>query len=225
MKVLLIEDERELALNIREYLKGDDILCEWASCAREAREKLAMYEYDCIILDLMLPDGDGIHLLKEIKNEGKNSGVLIISAKNTLDSKIEGLAEGADDYLTKPFHLAELRARVFAIWRRKFFDGKNKIVFNEIEIEPLSRTVRVYGKPMNLTRNEYALLLYLIENENRVLSRSSIAEHLSGDMADMLDNFDFVYAHIKNLKSKLKNAGAKNYIKTLYGLGYKWEKA
>jgi len=188
-----------------------------------AVEKISMYEYDCILLDLMLPDGNGFEILKELKRQNKTEGIIIISARETLESKIEGLQLGADDYLTKPFHLSELLVRIQALIRRKNFKGSNIVTFNEIEIDIFAKTVKVDGRMIDLTKKEIDLLLYLIGNKNKVLSKGAIAEHLSGDMADMLDNHDFVYAHIKNLKNKLKEAGSGDYIKTVYGLGYKWQ--
>jgi DNA-binding response OmpR family regulator len=197
--------------------------CEWANNFEIALEKINAYDYDCVLLDLTLPNSNGMDILKAIKKQQKNEGIIIISAKDTLESRLEGLALGADDYLTKPFHLSELLARVQAIIRRKQFSGNNVLVFNEIEIDIFAKTVKVNQENIDLTKKEFDLLLYLIGNKNRVLSKSSLAEHLSGDMADMLDNHDFVYAHIKNLKRKLQNAGAGDYIKTIYGTGYKWE--
>ncbi len=223
MKLLLIEDEKELALSIQKYLTDKDFVCEWVYNKKDAIEKISIYDYDCILLDLMLPDGNGFDILKELKHQNKAEGIIIISAKETLETRIEGFEIGADDYLTKPFHLSELLVRIQALIRRKNFNGNNIVVFNEISIDILSRTVKVNNKPVEITKKEIDLLLYLIGNENRVLSKSAIAEHLSGDMADMLDNHDFVYAHIKNLKKKLNDAGSGDYIKSVYGLGYKWK--
>jgi DNA-binding response OmpR family regulator len=171
----------------------------------------------------MLPDGNGFEILKELKDQNKTEGIIIISAKETLETRIEGFNLGADDYLTKPFHLSELLVRVQALIRRKNFKGSNIVSFNEIHIDILSKAVKVNNNKIDITKKEIDLLLYLIGNENRVLSKSAIAEHLSGDMADMLDNHDFVYAHIKNLKKKLNDAGSGDYIKSVYGLGYKWK--
>jgi DNA-binding response OmpR family regulator len=171
----------------------------------------------------MLPDGNGFEILKELKKQRKTDGIIIISAKETLETKIEGFNLGADDFLTKPFHLSELLVRVQALIRRKNFKGSNITTFNEIEIDILSKTVKVAGIKLDITKKEFDLLLYLVGNQNRVLSKSAIAEHLSGDMADMLDNHDFVYAHIKNLKKKLSDAGSGDYIQSVYGLGYKWK--
>ncbi|MBL0068632.1 MAG: response regulator transcription factor [Chitinophagaceae bacterium] len=223
MKLLLIEDEKELALSIQKYLTDKDFVCEWVYNKKDAIEKISIYDYDCILLDLMLPDGNGFDILKELKHQKKAEGIIIISAKETLETRIEGFEIGADDYLTKPFHLSELLVRIQALIRRKNFNGNNIVVFNEISIDILSKTVKVNNKPIDITKKEIDLLLYLIGNENRVLSKSAIAEHLSGDMADMLDNHDFVYAHIKNLKKKLNDAGSGDYIKSVYGLGYKWK--
>jgi len=222
MKLLLIEDEQELASSIQSYLTGSDFVCELAINGKTAIDKILTYNYDCILLDLMLPDGNGFEILKELKKQKKTEGVIIISAKETLESRIEGFNLGADDYLTKPFHLSELLVRIHALIRRKNFKGNNLIEYNEIKIDILSKTVKVKSKVIDITKKEIDLLLYLIGNENKVLSKSAIAEHLSGDMADMLDNHDFVYAHIKNLKNKMKASGCNDYIKTVYGLGYKW---
>jgi DNA-binding response OmpR family regulator len=223
MKLLLIEDERELANSIQTYLAGNDFVCEWVITKEAATDKILTYDYDCILLDLMLPDGNGLEILKELKRQKKSEGVIIISAKETLETRIEGFNLGADDYLTKPFHLSELLVRIQALIRRKKFKGNNIITHHEIEVDILSKTVKIKGAKIDITKKEIDLLLYLIGNENKVLSKSAIAEHLSGDMADMLDNHDFVYAHIKNLKNKMKAAGCSDYIKTVYGLGYKWQ--
>lgn len=223
MKLLLIEDEKDLATTIQDYLTGNDFVCEWVITAKSAIDKISTYNYDCILLDLMLPDGNGFEILKELKKQNKTEGVIIISAKETLETRIEGLTLGADDFLTKPFHLSELLVRIQALIRRKNFKGNNLVAYKEIEIDIHSKTVKVKNKKIDLTKKEIELLLYLIGNENMVLSKSAIAEHLSGDMADMLDNHDFVYAHIKNLKNKMKDAGCYDYIKTVYGLGYKWQ--
>ncbi len=223
MKILIIEDERELAESIKSYMKANDVMCEIANNIEQALDKIGIYEYDCILLDLMLPDGNGFEVLSELKKQGKTEGIIIISAKETLETRIEGFNLGADDYLTKPFHLSELLVRIQALVRRKNFKGSNFIEFNELEIDILAKSVSVKGKKIDVTKKEIDLLLYLIGNKNRVLSKSAIAEHLSGDMADMLDNHDFVYAHIKNLKKKLSEAGGNDYIKTVYGLGYKWQ--
>lgn len=223
MKILIIEDEQDLAQSIAEYLSEESYLCEFASTYRQALDKIETYHYDCILLDIMLPDGNGMKILEELKRQNKQDGVIIISAKDALDDKIQGLQIGADDYLTKPFHLAELTARIYSVIRRKQFGNSNTVQQNELQIDLLAKTVLVNNDLISLTKKEFDLLLYFIGNKNRVISKSTLAEHLSGDFADMLDNHDFVYAHIKNLKKKLNEAGCDNYLKTVYGTGYKWE--
>jgi len=223
MKILIIEDEAELARSISEYLSKENYLCEFAGTYKQAIEKVEAYEYDCVLLDLMLPGGSGMRILEVIKQQNKQEGVIIISAKNAMEDKVEGLQIGADDYLSKPFHLPELAARIYSVIRRKSFGNSNFIQQNELKIDLLAQSVFVNSKPVFLTKKEMGLLLYFIGNKNRVVSKNALAEHLSGDIADMFDNHDFVYAHIKNLKKKLTEAGCQNYLKTIYGVGYKWE--
>lgn len=223
MKILIIEDELEIAQSIKNYFRTNGIQCEMAENYKLALSKIDSYDYDCILLDLMLPDGDGFDILRELKRKNKTDGVIVVSAKETLETRLEGFNLGADDYLTKPFHLSELLVRMQALIRRKNFKGSNNLIFNEIVIDILSKSVTVNDIKLDLTKKELDLLLFLIGNENKILSKAAIAEHLSGDMADMLDNHDFIYAHIKNLKKKLSQAGSGDYIKTAYGLGYKWE--
>ena len=223
MKILVVEDEKELATSIGTYLSDENYLCEFAYSSQQALEKIHLYSYDCILLDLMLPGGTGIQLLKELKSSNRQDGVIIISAKNSLHDKIEGLKIGADDYLAKPFHLSELAARIFSVIRRKHFGSVNIIEQNEIRINLLAKTATVNEREIPLTKKEFDLLLYFVSNKNKVISKSALAEHLSGDVADMFDNYDFIYAHIKNLKKKLNDAGSQNYLKTLYGSGYKWD--
>lgn len=223
MKILIIEDEPELAKSIGAYLSGESYLCEYAGTVREAMDKIDLFEYDCILLDLTLPGGDGLKILEELKRMKKQDGVIIISAKNSVDDRIRGLQIGADDYLPKPFHLPELAARIHSVIRRKHFGSVNVIEQNELKVDLLGKEVSVHDKPLSLTRKEFDLLMYFISNKNRVISKSALAEHISGEMADMFDNYDFVYAHIKNLKKKLGEAGCDNYLKTIYGTGYKWE--
>ncbi len=224
MKILIIEDEQELAQDMVKYLTNEQYLCECASDFQGAMEKVYGYDYDCILLDLMLPDGDGLTILEELKRQNKQEGVIIISAKNAIEDKVKGLKLGADDYLAKPFHLSELAARVESLIRRKQFDSNNLIVQNELSIDLNAKKLTIHDSPVNLTKKEYNLLLFFIGNKNRVLSKGALAEHLSGDFADMFDSHDFVYAHVKNLKRKLKEKGYGDYIKTIYGTGYKWEK-
>jgi DNA-binding response OmpR family regulator len=223
MKILIIEDETELAQGMAKYLTNEQYLCEYAGDYPSAMEKIYAYEYDCILLDLMLPGGNGLSILSELKKLNKQEGVIIISAKNSIDDKIKGLKLGADDYLSKPFHQAELAARIESLIRRRQFDSNNIITQNELSIDFHAKAVTVNDIPVSLTKKEYDLLLFFMGNKNRVLSKSALAEHLSGDFADMFDNHDFVYAHVKNLKRKLKESGGGDYIKTIYGTGYKWE--
>lgn len=223
MKILIVEDEKELAQDIVKYLSGQNYVCEVAETYNQATDKIAVYQYDCILLDLMLPDGSGLALLEMLKRENKQDGVIIISAKNSIEDKVKGLEIGADDYLAKPFHHSELSARIHSVIRRKQFNSLNIIQQNEITIDLLGKTVKVNDIEISLTKKELDLLLFFIGNKNRVISKSALAEHLSGDIADMFDNHDFVYAHVKNLKKKLTEAGYCNYIKTIYGTGYKWE--
>ena len=223
MKILLIEDEPELAKSIISYLSDENYQCELAVNYHQALIKTASYDYDCILLDLMLPGGDGMKILENLKRDKKDAGVIIISAKNALEDKIKGLQIGADDYLSKPFYLPELAARVYSVIRRRSFDNNNIIEQKGLRIDLLSKTVVVNKETVVLTRKEFDLLIFFIGNKNKVISKSALAEHLSGDVADMMDNHDFIYAHIKNLKRKLQDAGCENHLKTLYGNGYKWE--
>ncbi len=222
MKILIVEDEHKLSDSIVTYLKSEKYLCEQAFDYNEALEKVRGYDYDCVLLDLMLPGGSGLDILRDIKRRNNPAGVIIVSAKNSLDDKVKGLEIGADDYLPKPFHLAELGMRVYAIIRRKEFGASNTLENNGIKINLLEKSVEANGRPVTLTKSEYDLLLFFIGNRNRVLSKGAIAEHLSGDFADMMDNFDFVYTHIKNLKAKLAQTGMPNCIQNVYGMGYKW---
>ncbi len=223
MKILIVEDEKELAQDIVNYLSGQNYVCEVAENYNQATDKIAVYQYDCILLDIMLPDGNGLALLELLKEENKQDGVIIISAKNSIEDKVKGLQIGADDYLAKPFHHSELSARIHSLIRRKQFNSSNIVQQNEITIDLLGKTVKVNDVEISLTKKEIDLLLFFIGNKNRVVSKGALAEHLSGDIADMFDNHDFVYAHVKNLKKKLTEANYGNYIKTIYGTGYKWE--
>jgi len=221
VKLLIIEDEHTLNQSMAAFLTASGYICESAMDFHSALQKIEVYEYDCIILDLMLPGGSGLELLKHLKENNKTDGVIIISAKDSLHDKIEGLQMGADDYLTKPFHLSELSVRVASIIRRKQFNGKSVITLGDIEIDTVAQTVQIKGTMLELTQKEYQLLLFFVINKNRVISKSAIAEHLWGDDMDMASNFDFIYAHIKNLRKKITVAGGEDPIKSLYGVGYK----
>ena len=222
MKILIIEDERKLSDSIVAYLSSEKYLCEQAFTFSEARMKVNVYDYDCVLLDLMLPGGNGLDILRDIRQRQNPVGVIIVSAKDSIDDKVKGLEIGADDYLAKPFHLAELSMRIYAVIRRREFAANNTLASNGIRIDLLKKTVEAGGKAVTLTKSEYELLLFFIGNKNRVVSKSALAEHLSGEMADLMDNHDFVYTHIKNLKAKLAAAGVGECIRNVYGMGYKW---
>ncbi|MDQ2656509.1 MAG: response regulator transcription factor [Bacteroidota bacterium] len=223
MKVLIVEDNRELAENIQDFLVREGYVCEVCYTEEDARKRLESYQYDSVILDIMLTDGNGLSLLQYVKAQKIQSGVLIISARNSLDDKVSGLELGADDYLTKPFHLSELHARLKAIYRRKSLQGDSVVSFQEISVDTESMEARVNEHLLDLTKKEFDLLLYFLVNKNRVLTRQSIAEHLWGDYTDNLSNFDFVYQHVKNLRKKITAANGRDYIGTVYGLGYKFD--
>jgi DNA-binding response OmpR family regulator len=222
MKILVIEDEQALLDSILEYFKGEGTLCEQARDYHTAMEKINLYSYDCILLDLGLPGGEGLDLLKRLKELKKQDGVLIISARHSLDDKLSGLNLGADDYLVKPFHLSELSARLTAIIRRKNFHGDPAITFREIHVNVSSMVVLVNEKPVTLTRKEFDLLVYFLSNKEKVVSKIAIAEHLWGDEMDLSDDFDFIYTHVKNLRKKLVEAGSADYLRSVYGIGYKF---
>ena len=222
MKILIIEDETGLRDSIETYFTEDGSICETANDYSSAVSKVELYRYDCIILDITLPNGSGLDILKRLKAGQHADGIVIISAKNSLDDRLTGLDLGADDYLTKPFHLSELRARVIAVVRRKSYNGNNILSFNEIQIDISAKVVTIGKETIRLTRKEYALLLYFIANKGKVVSKNAIAEHLWGDSIDIADNFDFIYSHIKNIRKKLVEAGGKDYIQAAYGMGYKF---
>jgi DNA-binding response OmpR family regulator len=223
MKILIIEDEKDLRKSMVSYLSQEGYLCESANDFKEAQEKIGIYEYDCYIVDIMLPGGNGLQLVKAIKNKEPHAGIIIVSAKDSIDDKITGLEVGSDDYITKPFHLSELNARIKSLIRRRNFKGNNEILFNEIKIMPDARQVFVNGEEVTLTAKEYDLLLFFISNKGRVIPKDSIAEHLWGDYMDQANSFDFIYTHIKNLRKKLVQHGAKDYLNTVYGIGYKFQ--
>lgn len=223
MKLLLIEDEQDLQDSMVSYLEGEQYRCETASDFRSAQEKLDLFDYDCILLDINLPGGSGFQLLEELKKDKKHDGVIIISARNSIDDKIAGLNLGADDYLTKPFHLAELGARIASVIRRKYAQGDNLLAFGEITINLQAKSVVANEQLLELTPTEYELLLFMIINKNKVISKNAIAMHILGDEAEWLLQYDIVYAHIKNLRKKLIEVGCDGYIQSRYGMGYKME--
>jgi DNA-binding response OmpR family regulator len=222
VKILIIEDEAELVKSLTSYLREENYVCESAVDYNAALNKIELYDYDCILLDISLPGGSGLGLLKQLKQNNKLEGVLIISAKNSVDDRVTGLKLGADDYLPKPFHLSELSARIAAIIRRKNFNGSSLLKFNEITIDTIAKVAFYADQPLDLTKKEFELLLYFVSNKKRVISKNAIAEHLWGDEMDVADNYDFIYTHIKNLRKKLMEKDCADYIKSVYGMGYKF---
>ena len=221
MKLLIIEDERSLLKSIVQYFSQEKFLCDTAVAYEDGIRKIEDFQYDCIILDINLPGGSGLQLLKYLRQNKNNDGVIIISARDSLDDRITGLDIGADDYLTKPFHLSELNARVRALIRRKKAEGANQFELGPLNIDLVARTVLYEKQPIPLSKNEFDLLLFLMTNKNRVVSRQAIAEHIHDGPSEQLPSTDFVYSHIKNLKRKLKEKGCNDIIHTVYGLGYK----
>jgi len=222
MKILIIEDEKALQESILQYLQHQGFTCEAVNDFIKGKEKVTQFAYDCIVVDIGLPYGSGLDIVKELKYMESKAGIIIISAKNTLEDKLHGLDLGADDYLAKPFYLSELTARINAIIRRRNFDGSKVITFNEIKLEADAQRVTVNDKPIDLTDKEYRLLEYFIANQRRVLTKGAIAEHIWGDEYLHVSNFDFIYSHIKNLRKKLIDAGSEDYIKTEYRSGYRF---
>ena len=223
MKVLLVEDELDLAQSVVDYLKkSEKINCDHTNTIDKATELLELYDYDCFLVDIGLPDGNGLDFVKIIKEKDNKAGIIIISARDSIDDRISGLNIGADDYLVKPFHLSELNARIYSLVRRLKFEGNSVFQLNEITLDPQSREVKINKSSLDLTKSEYDILYYLITNKNQVISKTSIAEHLAGEYVDVMNSLDFVYLHIKNLRKKLIKAGCDDYIKTVYGVGYKF---
>lgn len=223
MKILLIEDEAQLRKSIKLYLHQEGYLVESASDFVKASEKTDVYDYDCILVDITLPKGSGLDIVKQLKDKGSKAGIIIISAKNSSTDKVKGLDLGADDYLAKPFDLAELNSRIKALIRRRNFDGNKSIIVNEITIVPEQRQVSVKGEAVTLTAKEYDLLVFFVSNKNRVVSKNSIAEHLWGDDSDQMDSHDFIYVHLRNLRKKLMDKGCNDYVQTIYGIGYNFK--
>lgn len=223
MKLLLVEDEGLIRESVHEFLISEGFLCEATGTFSEASLKLDLYEYDVILIDVTLPDGNGLNLVKQVKLSHPKTGIIVISARNSLDDKILGLDLGADDYLTKPFHLSELNSRIKALLRRRWFQGSEEIVAGLMRINPGKRQLIINNQLVDLTRKEFDLILFLATNPNRVLTKETIAEHLLGDNSDLMENFDFIYTHINNLRRKLANEGVKYPVKTIYGVGYKFD--
>lgn len=221
MKILIVEDEPQMLENMAKTLEAEAYVVESAASFKEASQRIGVYEYDCILLDIGLPDGNGLELLKTIKNKGLEDGVIIVSAKDSLDDKLKGLDLGADDYLPKPFHMAELRARVKAVLRRRNFEGQNELQFGNVSINTSNRTLFIEKEEVELNRKEYDVLLYLASNKDRLVNKTALAEHVWGDNIDQADSFDFIYSQIKNLRKKLETQKADIEIKAVYGIGYK----
>jgi DNA-binding response OmpR family regulator len=222
MKILIIEDEKQLLESILTFLKESGMICDKASTLAEAITKIDSSEYDCIVLDIGLPDGSGLKIIEEMQKKENQTAIVIVSAKNSLDDRLIGLNFGADDYVTKPFHMPELVARIRSVVRRRSPQEKNEIVFNELRVIPNEMLMYVHNKMISLTKKEHELLVYLISNQNKILTKESIAEYLWGDHADMADSFDFIYSHIKNLRKKITDNGGNDYFKSVYGVGYKF---
>ena len=221
MKILIVEDEPQLQEVIRRTLEKERYVVESAGSLAEALEKTGVYDYECILLDIMLPDGSGLTLLEELKKLRKKENVIIISAKDSIEDKIEGLDLGADDYLAKPFHIAELVARIRSVIRRRHRDGENTIQVGNVLLYPDNFKVEVAGSPVELSRKEYDILHYFLNRPGRLVNKSTLAESVWGDHIDQVDNYDFMYAQMKNLRKKLSDAGADIEIKAVYGAGYK----
>lgn len=222
MKILIVEDEISLSHDINQYLLSQKIDCESVASVKEALDKIHLYDYDCILLDIGLPDGTGFEVLQELKRSKKTDGVIIISAKGSIEDKIRGIEIGADDYLTKPFHLAELAVRIMAVVRRRQFDGQNKVEIGGISYNLNHGTVQYNDKPISLTPSETKILHYFISSPNKVHSKTALAEYILGDQSDFVDGHQLVYTHVKNLKKKLADVGCPEYIRTIYGSGYKF---
>ena len=222
MKVLVIEDNIELLHDIKDFLEGEGNICEIAPDYQSAYMKVGIFPYDILIVDITLPDGSGLDIIREIKKENIDVGIIIISAKNALNDKVHGLEIGADDYLTKPFYLPELNARIKALYRGKVYKGSQDIVFNELRIKPEKHEIYVNGEPLVLTKKEFDILHFFVANKYRLLTKEAIAEHLWGDNIETADSFKFIYTHLANLRKKIDNLGGNDYIKSIYRVGYKF---
>lgn len=221
MKILVIEDEPELREILTQSLQKENFVVESASDFFSAMDKIGVYEYDCILLDISLPGGSGLDILRELKQVRKNEGVIIVSAKDSVDDKVNGLALGADDYLSKPFHTAELTARIKSVLRRKQFEGQNLTRIKNLCIDFDKRELLIDGKAVSLNRKEFDILTFFVSNKNRLVAKTALAEHVWGDHIDEADSYEFIYSQIKNLRKKLKDHGSEVEIQAIYGIGYK----
>lgn len=219
MKILIVEDEKDLANNISIFLGKENFISTIASSGQLAKQYIMGNGYDCILLDIGLPDGNGLDILKLLKERMEECGVIIISAKDSLDDKLIGLDLGADDYITKPFHLSELNSRLKSVLRRRRFSGNKEINFANIGIDSEAHKAYVEKHELELTPKEFDILLHLIINHHRVVTKNSLVSHLWGDYTDV-DSFDFLFTHLKNLRKKLEKANAKVEIKSIYAVGY-----
>ncbi len=222
MKILVIEDNMELLRDIQMFLEEEGNICEIASDYKSAYDKIGFFPYDILIVDITLPDGNGLDIIKAVKKENIDAGIIIISAKNALEDKIYGLEIGADDYLTKPFYLTELNARMKALYRRKVYQGNRELFFNEIKIKPDSHEVFVQDRLLNLTKKEFDIIHFFVVNKHRLLTKEAIAEHLWGDHIEMADSYKFIYTHLANLRKKIAKLGGNNYVQSIYSVGYKF---
>ena len=222
MKILIVEDDNDLREITTHSLEKERYVVSQAPDYRTALQKIEDYDYDCILLDIMLPDGNGLDLLAELHALGKHTNVIILSAKDSLEDKVNGLDLGADDYLPKPFHLAELHARIKSLLRRKLREGERKLQVGNVELFPDDFRVMVQGKEIELNRKEYDILNYFMSRPGRLVNKNTLAESVWGDHINQVDNFDFIYAQIKNLRKRLKDAGATPELKSVYGFGYKF---
>jgi two-component system response regulator ArlR len=221
MKILVVEDEPQMMGLLKQFLEDENYVVEEASDFQSGLDKIVSFDYDCILLDIMLPDGNGLDLLQELKNMDKADSVIIISAKDSLDDKIKGLDLGADDYMTKPFHIAELNSRIKSVIRRRKSDGRRLLKLENVSINIEERLVLINDQSIDLNRKEFDILVFFITNKSRIVSKSAIAENIWGDYIDQSDDFDFIYSQIKNLRKKLRICEAKLDINTVYGRGYK----
>jgi DNA-binding response OmpR family regulator len=222
MKILIVEDETDLLQSMSSYLHGAGMECDSATNLSDALPKISGKRYDCIVLDIGLPDGSGLKVIEEINKKDYQTGIVIVSAKQSTDDRIAALNLGADDFIVKPFHMPELVARIHSVNRALHPHSKKEVILNELRLIPHELLFFVYDKPISLTRKEFELLLFMINNPNTALTKESIAEHLWGEHADMAESFDFIYSHIKNLRRKILQGGGKDYIKSVYGTGYKF---
>jgi len=221
MKILIVEDEPEMQGLIKQFLEDENYTIETAGDFETGLDKIVSYDYECILLDIMLPGGNGLELLYELKKLKKTDSVIIISAKDSIDDKVKGLGLGADDYLTKPFHLAELNARIKSVIRRKKMDGRPVLEMENLKVDVDERLALVNNQPLELNRKELDILIFLLMNKNRITRKAAIAENIWGDYIDQANDFDFIYSQIKNLRKKLRNQDARVEINTVYGMGYK----